>query len=222
MTTHETGHEPETDDIEEDQDVVDDPTEPTEPEPLDQFEEPPELDQPAEPEQLDELDEPPEPEPLDELDQPAEPEPLDELDQPAEPEPLDELDEPAELDVEPVETEVVDVRVPAPEPEPSPISMLEPAGPDTVLDPGTGSYQDRWSAIVAGFIDEPRRTVETASALVTEIWAEIERSIAQQRDTIDQGWQAGDSSTDDLRIAIQQYRTLTTRLVGMTSTSTST
>jgi hypothetical protein len=193
MTTHETGQEPETNYIEEDQAMVDDPTDPTEPEPLD--------------------------EPADLEVEPVEPEPLDE---PAEPDRFDVMDEPADLEVEAVETEVVDVREPAPEPEPSPISLLEPAGPDTALDPGTGSYQDRWSAIVAGFIDEPRRTVETASALVTEIWAEIESSIAQQRETIDQAWQDGDSSTDDLRMAIQQYRTLTTRLVSMTSTSTST
>jgi hypothetical protein len=101
-------------------------------------------------------------------------------------------------------------------PEPDPVQKLAPVGPESALDPGTGSYQDRWRAIQAGFIDDPRRTVETAGALVTEIWDETVRMIADEREAIDGRWQSGESSTDDLRMAMQDYRSLYARLCDFT------
>jgi hypothetical protein len=97
-------------------------------------------------------------------------------------------------------------------PESDPLQKLAPVGPDTAIDPGTGSYQDRWGAIQAGFIDDPRRTVESASALVAEIWDETVRAITDEREGVDGRWQSTESSTDDLRVAMQDYRALYARL----------
>jgi hypothetical protein len=102
-------------------------------------------------------------------------------------------------------------------PEPDPLQKLAPVGPEAAMDPGTGSYQDRWGAIQAGFIDDPRRTVETASALVTEIWDETVRAITEEREGIEGRWQNAESSTDDLRMAMQDYRSLYARLCDFTS-----
>jgi hypothetical protein len=101
--------------------------------------------------------------------------------------------------------------------ESDPLQRLAPVDPDAALDPGTGSYQDRWGAIQAGFIDEPRRTVESASALVTEIWDETVRTITNEREGVDARWQSTESSTDDLRAAMQGYRALYARYVRFTS-----
>lgn len=98
-----------------------------------------------------------------------------------------------------------------------PVAKLAPADPGTELDPGTGSYQDRWAAIQAGFIDDPRRTVESASALVAEVWDETVRAITDEREGVDGRWQSTESSTDDLRAAMQDYRSLYTRYAGFTS-----
>jgi hypothetical protein len=127
-----------------------------------------------------------------------------ELDEPTEPEPAGppERDEAAAVD----RTPESDAR-----------QRLAPVGPDIALDPRTGSYEDRWSAIQAGFIDDPRRTVESASALVAEIWGETVRAITDERDGVDDRWQNTESSTDDLRMAMQDYRDMYARLMRFTS-----
>lgn len=129
----------------------------------------------------------------------------------------DEADEPAEPELadEPGRIDAVAVDRP---PESDPLQKLAPVGPDTAMDPGTGTYQARWGAIQAGFIDDPGRTVESTSALVAEIWDEIERSITDEREGIESRWQGTESSTDDLRVAMQDYRALYDRLVRFTST----
>jgi hypothetical protein len=126
-------------------------------------------------------------------------------DEPAEPELADEADR---IDL------VADDRTP----ESDPLQKIAPVGPDTAMDPGTGSYQDRWGAIQAGFIDDPRRTVESASALVAEIWDETVRAITDEREGVEGRWQSTESSTDDLRAAMQDYRALYARFIRLTST----
>jgi hypothetical protein len=101
--------------------------------------------------------------------------------------------------------------------ESDPLQKLAPVGSDTAMDPGTGSYQDRCGAIQGGFIDDPRRTVASASALVTEIGDEIARGITDEREGIDGRWQSTESSTDDLRAAMQDYRALYARLARFAS-----
>lgn len=128
----------------------------------------------------------------------------DEAAEPAKPELADEADR-----IDPVAVDRT--------PESDPLQKLAPVGPDTAMDPGTGSYQDRWGAIQAGFIDDPGRTVESASALVAEIWDEIERSITDEREGVESRWQSAESSTDDLRVAMQDYRALYDRFMRFTS-----
>jgi hypothetical protein len=136
--------------------------------------------------------------------EPAEPQ-LDEVPEPAEPQLADDPDR-----VEAAEDERGF--------EPDPVQKLAPVGPDTALDPGTGSYQHRWDAIQAGFIDDPHRTVESASALVAELWDETVRALVDEREAVDGRWQNAESSTDDFREAMQEYRALYARYTGFAST----
>jgi hypothetical protein len=129
---------------------------------------------------------------------------------------IDEADEPAEPEL-PDEPDRIDADAVDRTPESVPLQKLAPVGPDTAIDPGTGSYQDRWGAIQAGFIDDPRRTVESASTLVAEVWDETVRTITHEREGVDGRWQSTESSTDDLREVMQDYRALYTRYVGFTS-----
>lgn len=146
------------------------------------------------------------PEPADEIDEVDDD---DEADFAEVPEPVDETDEVEEPEV--TEAVVAEEAV-----EPSPMERLAPVGADAPLDPGTGSVADRWTTIQAGFIDDPRRAVESASALVAQLWQDIERSIAVQQQSLEEGWQAGERSTDDLRVAMQEYRALYDRFVAFT------
>jgi hypothetical protein len=165
-----------------------------------------------------------------ELAQPGDDEPdtdLDvaDLDEPADDEPGTDLDvadvgEPGDGESDAAwsrEDTVAEDTVDEPAPGSDPRDRLAPVGPDAAVDPGTGSYQDRWGAIQAGFIDDPGRTVESASALLAEIGDEIARSIAGEREGIDHRWRTTESSTDDLRVAMQDYRTLYGRLTQFTS-----
>jgi hypothetical protein len=129
---------------------------------------------------------------------------------------IDEADEPAKPEL-PDEPDRIDAVAVDRTPESVPLQTLAPVGPDTAIDPGTGSYQDRWGAIQAGFIDDPGRTVESASALVAEIWDEIERTITDEREGVESRWRSTKSSTDDFRVAMQDYRALYDRFMRFTS-----
>jgi hypothetical protein len=96
--------------------------------------------------------------------------------------------------------------------------QLEPVGPDSPLDPGDGSYQERWSAIQGAFVDEPFRAVESAGALVAQMWHDFERSVSDQRAALDGGWNDG-STTDDLREAFKEYRQLYQRFTNLLESS---
>src|SRR5436309_10087356 len=64
----------------------------------------------------------------------------------------------------------------------------------------------RWSDVQAGFVDEPRRAVEQADALVAEVMQRLAQAFAQERSTLEQQWDRGDDvNTEDLRQALRRY-----------------
>jgi len=74
----------------------------------------------------------------------------------------------------------------------------------------------RWSEIQASFVDEPRRAVEQADALVSDVIAEISDSFGKQRSRLEAQWDRGDeASTEDLRQTFQRYRSFFSRLLGL-------
>jgi hypothetical protein len=73
----------------------------------------------------------------------------------------------------------------------------------------------QWDAIQATFVDEPRRAVEDADALVEQTISEVTRTFSEARSSLEQQWAGGhDVSTEDLRLALQQYRSFFHRLLG--------
>ena len=67
--------------------------------------------------------------------------------------------------------------------------------------------QSRWSSIQTEFVDEPRAAVEQADALVVEALEKISMVLSEKRKILDEQWiNAGEVSTEDLRIALQRYR----------------
>lgn len=72
----------------------------------------------------------------------------------------------------------------------------------------------RWNDVQTGFVDEPRRAVEEADALVADAIKRLASSFAAARANLEQEWDRGeDVSTEDLRQALQQYRTFFGRLL---------
>ena len=78
----------------------------------------------------------------------------------------------------------------------------------------TGAYQARWDAIQTAFVDEPRRVVEQADGLVAEMMQRLAETFSRERANLERHWdQGGDASTEDLRLALQRYRSFFQRLL---------
>jgi hypothetical protein len=74
--------------------------------------------------------------------------------------------------------------------------------------------QRQWEGIQTGFVDEPRQTVEQADALVATVMQRLAEGFAQERERLEQQWGRGeDISTEDLRVALQRYRSFFQRLL---------
>jgi hypothetical protein len=82
------------------------------------------------------------------------------------------------------------------------------------LVPESFGFESRWDAIQAGFVDEPRRSVADADALVTEVIDEISAAFAGARAALEEQWsEGGEASTEDLRQAFRRYRSFFQRLL---------
>ena len=74
----------------------------------------------------------------------------------------------------------------------------------------------RWKEIQTAFVDEPRKAVEQADGLVAQAMKRLAEVFAQERSKLEGQWDRGDNvSTEDLRIALQRYRTFFHRLLSI-------
>lgn len=74
--------------------------------------------------------------------------------------------------------------------------------------------RNRWSDVQAGFVDEPRRAVEHADSLVADVMKRLAESFAAERASLEKQWDRGDNvTTEDLRLALQRYRSFFDRLL---------
>ena len=89
-------------------------------------------------------------------------------------------------------------------------SMNEP-----LLSAGDGEgFKQRWELIQVRFVDEPQASVKQADDLVQELMQRLADNFAQERSRLDQQWEQGkEASTEDLRTALQQYRSFFRRLL---------
>lgn len=76
--------------------------------------------------------------------------------------------------------------------------------------------RNRWSGVQAAFVDEPRRAVEQADGLVASAMKRLAEVFAEERSKLEHQWDRGDNvSTEDLRIALQRYRSFFQRLLSI-------
>ena len=72
----------------------------------------------------------------------------------------------------------------------------------------------RWNDIQGKFVDEPHSSVQQADELVSEVVKKIIQMFASERSSLEGQWNQGiDVSTEDLRKALQRYRSFFNRLV---------
>jgi hypothetical protein len=76
------------------------------------------------------------------------------------------------------------------------------------------SFSGRWQTIQGHFVDEPKAAVEEADGLVAEVIQELATTFADQRKELETKWQTGaEASTDDLLVALRQYKSFFQRLL---------
>jgi len=80
----------------------------------------------------------------------------------------------------------------------------------------TDTFRSRWNSIQTQFVDEPRRSVEQADELVATTMKRLAEIFASERENLERDWDRGeDISTEDLRIALQRYRSFFDRLLSV-------
>jgi len=79
-------------------------------------------------------------------------------------------------------------------------------------------FRSRWVAIQSKFVDDPSDAVKQADELVADVIENVTRSFADRRGSLEQQWNGGaKASTEDLRIALKQYRSFFDRLLTLES-----
>lgn len=72
----------------------------------------------------------------------------------------------------------------------------------------------RWKDIQAEFVDEPRKAVQDADALVADLMQRLAQMFAGERDQLESRWSGGgEVSTEDLRDGLRRYRSFFERLL---------
>lgn len=78
----------------------------------------------------------------------------------------------------------------------------------------TRDLRARWDKAQSMFVDEPRKAVQDADALVASAVKRIAELFADERAKLEQQWERGDDvSTEDLRQALRRYRSFFDRLL---------
>lgn len=75
-------------------------------------------------------------------------------------------------------------------------------------------FGERWTTIQAAFVDDPRDAVKEADTLVAELMQRLAETFSTERSRLESQWDNDeDVSTEDLRIALQRYRSFFDRLL---------
>lgn len=84
-----------------------------------------------------------------------------------------------------------------------------------LLDSGAAEdLRSRWSELQQGFVDDPQAAVRGADELVAEVMQLLARTFAEHKEGLESQWHQGNEvATEDLRIALRQYRSFFDRLL---------
>jgi hypothetical protein len=84
-----------------------------------------------------------------------------------------------------------------------------------LLDPAEGDrFRQRWSDVQARFVDDPQEAVRTADGLVAELMQSLAQAFSGHKGRLESQWQSGGNpDTEELRQALQRYRSFFDRLL---------
>jgi hypothetical protein len=103
-----------------------------------------------------------------------------------------------------------------------PVDQREPAsaagsgGQTLFADGELSDLRSRWTEVQSAFVDDPRECVQKADGLVADVVDRLTAGFSHTRSGLEEQWSRGEqASTEDLRIALQQYRDFFERLLAV-------
>ena len=96
-----------------------------------------------------------------------------------------------------------------------PVPSEEPARDLPLLEDGEAEvFLRRWSEVQARFVDDPQAAVRDGDSLVAELLQALAARFADHKDGLEQSWRSGgEADTEQLRLALQSYRSFFHRLL---------
>ncbi|MEV6812768.1 hypothetical protein [Micromonospora sp. NPDC051296] len=90
-----------------------------------------------------------------------------------------------------------------------------PVGAATLFDEPTAQrFRDRWRDVQLRFVDDPRAAAGEAQSLVDEAMQALSAALTEHKSKLG-GWQeAGSTDTEQLRVAVREYRDFLDRVLG--------
>jgi hypothetical protein len=77
-------------------------------------------------------------------------------------------------------------------------------------------FWSEWNAIQAKFVDDPETSVEAADSLVAQVMKRLAEVFSEEREKLESQWRQGEEvSTENLRVALQHYRSFFNRLLSL-------
>lgn len=75
-------------------------------------------------------------------------------------------------------------------------------------------FRSRWQKIQGYFVDDPRDAVGAADQLVAEVMQSLATTFSDHKQGLEDQWQRGEEvPTEELRVALQRYRSFFNRLL---------
>ena len=102
-----------------------------------------------------------------------------------------------------------------PEPEPEAgASASEPRDLPLLDEAQSDGFLQRWTEVQARFVDDPQGAVRDGDSLVAELMQALAASFSAHKESLEQQWRSGgEPGTEELRLALQQYRSFFQRLL---------
>jgi len=100
----------------------------------------------------------------------------------------------------------------------SPAASAENSLEPLFEDPESEKFRTQWLNIQSKFVDNPRESVREADELVENVLKSVTMGFHHRRTALEEQWKSGDDiSTEDLRLALQRYRSFFDRLLTLES-----
>lgn len=86
---------------------------------------------------------------------------------------------------------------------------------ESLLDDAVAArFLERWADVQTRFVDDPQAAVRDGDALVAELMQTLAQRFSQHKSGLEEQWQSGrEPGTEELRLALQQYRSFFQRLL---------